>query len=121
KSQMIRLKYLDEDNDLILFSSNDDMEFAKITSGDNNRINLICESVAIALIDDDIVLRKKKVRECIIRTKDMKHVRKKDGFSSREEYDLEDDCEAELDEITETLDPHRDIEVAWYRSGNRAL
>ncbi|GJW33227.1 transposon protein, mutator sub-class [Tanacetum coccineum] len=28
-----------------------------------------------------------------------------------EEYDLEDDCEAELDEITETLDPHRDIEV----------
>ncbi|GKC14185.1 NIN-like protein [Tanacetum coccineum] len=45
KSQMIRLKYLDEDNDLILFSSNDDMEFAKIASGDNNRINLICESV----------------------------------------------------------------------------
>nr|GFA01980.1 hypothetical protein [Tanacetum cinerariifolium] len=35
-----------------------------------------------------------------------------DGFSSREEYDLEDDCVAELDEITETLDPHRDIEVA---------
>ncbi|GJT75770.1 elongation factor G, III-V domain-containing protein [Tanacetum coccineum] len=33
-----------------------------------------------------------------------------DGFSSAEEYDLEDDCEAELDEITETLDPHRDIE-----------
>nr|GEY79303.1 hypothetical protein [Tanacetum cinerariifolium] len=35
-----------------------------------------------------------------------------DGFSSTEEYDLEDDCEAEIDEITETLDPHRDIEVA---------
>nr|GEW15849.1 hypothetical protein [Tanacetum cinerariifolium] len=34
------------------------------------------------------------------------------GFSSSEEYDLKDDCEAELDEITETLDPHRDIEVA---------
>nr|GEX95929.1 transposon protein, putative, Mutator sub-class [Tanacetum cinerariifolium] len=37
---------------------------------------------------------------------------KEDEFSSSEEYDLEDDCEAELDEITETLDPHRDIEVA---------
>nr|GEW19618.1 NIN-like protein [Tanacetum cinerariifolium] len=36
KSQMIRLKYWDEDNDLILFSSNDDLEFAKIASGDNN-------------------------------------------------------------------------------------
>ncbi|GJW71861.1 retrovirus-related pol polyprotein from transposon TNT 1-94 [Tanacetum coccineum] len=34
-----------------------------------------------------------------------------DGFSSTEEYDLKDDYEAELDEITETLDPHRDIEV----------
>nr|GEU89501.1 protein kinase-like domain, beta-lactamase/transpeptidase-like protein [Tanacetum cinerariifolium] len=34
-----------------------------------------------------------------------------DKFSSSEEYGLEDDCEAELDEITETLDPHRDIEV----------
>ncbi|GJU45228.1 hypothetical protein Tco_1202494 [Tanacetum coccineum] len=29
-----------------------------------------------------------------------------DGSSSTEEYDLEDDCEAELDEITQTLDPH---------------
>ncbi|GJX32707.1 hypothetical protein Tco_0242562 [Tanacetum coccineum] len=35
-----------------------------------------------------------------------------DDFSSTEEYDLEDDCEAELDEITETLDPQRDIEKA---------
>ncbi|PWA77541.1 NIN-like protein [Artemisia annua] len=45
KRQMIRLKYWDEDNDLILFSSNDDLEFAKIASGNNNRINLICEGV----------------------------------------------------------------------------
>nr|GEZ50747.1 hypothetical protein [Tanacetum cinerariifolium] len=35
-----------------------------------------------------------------------------DGFSSIEEYDLEDDCEAELDEISETLHPHQDLEVA---------
>nr|GEX98071.1 RNA-directed DNA polymerase, eukaryota, reverse transcriptase zinc-binding domain protein [Tanacetum cinerariifolium] len=35
-----------------------------------------------------------------------------DDSISTEEYDLEDDCEAELDEITETLDPHQDIEVA---------
>lgn len=50
-----------------------------------------------------------------------------DGSSSTEEYDLKDDCEAELDEITETLDPHRDIEVAvgieavieHYRTANR--
>ncbi|PWA41370.1 PB1 domain-containing protein [Artemisia annua] len=45
KRQMICLKYWDEDNDLILFSSNDNLEFAKIASGDNKRINLICESV----------------------------------------------------------------------------
>nr|GEW68211.1 hypothetical protein [Tanacetum cinerariifolium] len=32
------------------------------------------------------------------------------GNRSSEEYDLKDDCEAELDEITKTLDPHRDIE-----------
>nr|GEU77220.1 hypothetical protein [Tanacetum cinerariifolium] len=44
KSQMIRLKYLDEDNDLILFSSNDDLVFANVASGAKNRINLICES-----------------------------------------------------------------------------
>ncbi|GJT07997.1 hypothetical protein Tco_0842459 [Tanacetum coccineum] len=30
-----------------------------------------------------------------------------DGSSSTEEYDLEDDCEAELDEITQTLIPLR--------------
>nr|GEZ76956.1 hypothetical protein [Tanacetum cinerariifolium]GEZ80089.1 hypothetical protein [Tanacetum cinerariifolium] len=35
-----------------------------------------------------------------------------DGSNSTEEYDLEDDCEAELDQITQTLDPHRDIEGA---------
>ncbi|GKC47635.1 PB1 domain-containing protein [Tanacetum coccineum] len=46
KSQMIRLKYWDEDNDLILFSSNDDLEFANVASGAKNRINLICESAS---------------------------------------------------------------------------
>ena len=46
KSQMIHLKYWDEDNDLILFSSNDDLEFAKVASGGKNRINLICESAS---------------------------------------------------------------------------
>ncbi|PWA83164.1 PB1 domain-containing protein [Artemisia annua] len=45
KRQMICLKYWDEDNDLILFSSNDDLEFAKIASGDNKQIDLICESL----------------------------------------------------------------------------
>ncbi|GJT94734.1 NIN-like protein [Tanacetum coccineum] len=44
KSQRIRLKYRNEDNDLILFSSNDDLVFANVASGAKNRINLICES-----------------------------------------------------------------------------
>ncbi|GKB83209.1 NIN-like protein [Tanacetum coccineum] len=42
-SKMICLKYWDEDNDFILFSGNEDFEYAKVASGGNNRINLICE------------------------------------------------------------------------------
>ncbi|GKD99878.1 hypothetical protein Tco_1387862, partial [Tanacetum coccineum] len=41
-----------------------------------------------------------------------------DGFSSTEEYDLEDDCEAELDEIIETLYPQRDIKKALEQHGD---
>nr|GFA87672.1 hypothetical protein [Tanacetum cinerariifolium] len=39
-----------------------------------------------------------------------------DGFSSTKEYDLEDDCVAKLDDITETLDPHQRYRgCCWYR------
>ncbi|PWA53602.1 NIN-like protein [Artemisia annua] len=43
KDEMIGLKYLDEDNDLILVCADNDLEDALVASGNENSMNLICK------------------------------------------------------------------------------
>ncbi|KAJ0666332.1 putative PB1 domain-containing protein [Helianthus annuus] len=44
KGKKLRLKYMDEDDDLILIASDDDLMYAVATTGTNNNINLTCLS-----------------------------------------------------------------------------
>ncbi|KAJ0631073.1 putative PB1 domain-containing protein [Helianthus annuus] len=44
KGKKLRLKYMDEDDDLILIASDEDLMYAVATTGTNNNINLTCLS-----------------------------------------------------------------------------